>query len=125
MTNPTSTSPTRISPLDNQPRRGLEVQAEHSLFKELLRLPPEEVLDFFRGRVGRSLLAGVLEWKRRSQEDSLRNARLACSNTLPRELAEIRTYVAAGIDEVCTEIVNLPEMVNKLKLNDLRKAKEK
>jgi hypothetical protein len=122
MTNPTNSSPTRTSPPDNRKEANLKrveaLVAAHP-FKEVLLLPPEEVLEWFRGRVGQAVLQGLSEWKRQSQEGLLHDARHATHNEAVDKL-----YIAAGVDEVCTYLLRLPEEVKKY-LDQQRKSKEK
>ena len=103
MTNPTNSS-------QNQDFRKqiaakhLEAQVEAHPFKELLRLPPEEVQDFFHSRVGEALLSGLEAWRQRVSEELLDKARKA-----PYRDAVDRMYITAGIDEACSAIISLPE----------------
>jgi hypothetical protein len=121
MTNPTNSSPTRTSPPGNPKeerlRRVERLVAAHPL-KRVVVLPPEDLEDFFRSKVGVALLADLAEWQHRVSADCLCDARAHD----PKAVASM--YIAAGIDEVCTHLIELPKKVKEY-LEELRKSKEK
>ena len=89
--------------------RNLKLEAvlklvEASPFKALLRLPPEEVLDFFRSRVGQALVEGLSLLKHRAWEE-------LASSTMSHEDICDKLFEVRGIDSICTLIVSLPEKV--------------
>src|SRR5437899_1697123 len=77
---------------------------EASPFKALLKLPPEEVLDWFRSRVGQALVQGLQELRRRELAGLMSSA-FSHEDTVDK-LFEVR-----GIDSVCQMIIDLPEKV--------------
>jgi len=77
---------------------------EDSPFRKLLLLPPEEVLDLFRSRVGQALLEGLSELQRRELAGLM-------SSALSHEDAVDKFFEVRGIDSVCSLIVSLPEKV--------------
>src|SRR5437899_11672885 len=102
------TNQTNLSPNHNS--RSKEAQEAHlkmvlklveaSPFKLLLKLPPEEVLDFFRSRVGVALLEGLLELKRQ-EIAKLMSSAFSHEDTVDK-LFEVR-----GIDSVCEMIIRI------------------
>jgi hypothetical protein len=105
MTNQTNLSPNHSF----QPRKALNLKTvlalvEASPFKALLKLPPEEVLDFFRSRVGQALLEGLAELKRREVEGLMSSA--FKHSDMVDKFFEVR-----GIDSVCQALLDLPEKV--------------
>lgn len=105
MTNQNSTSQNPSS-RRNQPPLNLEAVSklvEASPFRALLKLPPEEVLDLFHSRAGQALLEGLAEWRRHELEGLPSVAR-----HMEHEDAVDRFYVATGVDEVCSKVLQLP-----------------
>lgn len=106
MTNQHSSSQNRNSP---NPKVALEVvlkMVEASPFRELLRLPPEEVLDFFHSRVGQALVAGLSELKRRALDDLM-------SSTMAHDDVCDKLFEVRGIESVCQAIIDLPREVKR------------
>jgi hypothetical protein len=105
MTNPTNSSQNRLSPTREEAHLKMVLQlVEASPFKVLLRLPPEEVLDFFRSRVGLALLLGL---------QALRDQSVADLMTSKDKHADVcdKLFEVRGIDSVCNALVSLPEKV--------------
>ncbi len=105
MTNQTNSSQNQTSPS----RSKLQLEAVLKLveahpFKALLKLPPEEVLDFFHSRVGVALLEGLQELKRRELEG------LVLDNGKHAELCD-QLFEVRGICTVCQLMLDLPEKV--------------
>ena len=102
MTNPTNSS-------QNQHSRKASLElvlklVEASPFRALLKLPPEEVLDFFHSRVGEALLEGLRELQRRESVNLMRS-------TLKHIDIVDKLFEVRGIDSVCQLIVDLPQRV--------------
>ena len=87
-------------------------------FREMFRLPPEEVLDFFRSRVGTALMAGLSELKRRELDGLMSRARTALHTD-----AVDKMYMTAGLEELCSKIISLPGEIESY-VKKLKAAKE-
>lgn len=91
------------------PPKSLKLQqverlVEASPFKVLLRLPPEEVLDWLRSKVGQALLLGISELKRQ-ELDGLVSSK-AAPDVLVGEMYEVR-----GIVTICDMLINMEQQV--------------
>ena len=84
----------------------VEALVEAHPFKALLKLPPEEVLDFFRSRAGTALLEGLSQLRLR-ERDALMSSAQSSVDTHDK-LFEVR-----GIDSVCSMLLRLPEEVKR------------
>jgi len=105
MTNQTNSSQNQTFPNRNkfQLEAVLKLVEAHP-FKALLKLPPEEVLDFFHRRVGVALLEGLQELKRRELEG------LMLDNGKHAEICD-SLFEVRGINTVCQMLIDLPEKV--------------
>lgn len=84
--------------------RQVERLVEASPFKTLLRLPPEEVLDWLHSKAGQALLQGVAELKRR-ELDGLVSSK-ADPATIVGEMYEVR-----GIASLCNIVLGLEQQI--------------
>ena len=122
MTNQTNSSPTPSQ--KEQARRKLqEVEAlvKAHPFRKLLELPPEEVLDWCRGKVWEALVEGLLAWRAKASHDLLNSARDV--NNYAHQTVTDRLYITAGIDDVVDRLLSLPENA-RIYRDKLRAVKE-
>src|SRR5262245_61020724 len=115
MTNQPPTSPNPNSQELNLKR--VEALVEASPFRDLLRLPPEEVLEMFRSKAGLALLEGISELQRRELGGLM-------SSTLKHADVVDKFFEVRGIDSVCAQLLQLPKKVDDY-VKAQRRAKEK